>query len=754
MNSQAVLPAWLDTPAWRARAKQRLYSAVARALAPEPELTVSQWADKNRRLSSKASAEPGQWQTSRTPYLRELMDAMTPSHPCTDGDFMKGTQIGGSEAIYNAIGYIADQVPCPVMLVMPTTDTGKRISRQRLQPMIDETPVLQTKFSEAKSRNASNTVLMKDFPGGLLVVAGANSGPGLRAMPMRVVLQDEIDAYPAIVDDEGDPCVLADKRTDQFARAKRFKCSSPKIKGSSRIARRYEAGSQARYHVPCPHCKHLQWLRWPQMRWALERCREVTCPSCGGIGEADLEVSGTHACEHCKAPIDLSAENSREVDTDEVARAWYECEGCGREIDEHHKTAMMEEWPAGLARHIHQSPGPGQVIADDDPDPHAIWAMVRGELKRYRPKYTRPLSWHVSALYSPLGWFSWARAVKQFLEGKLGGYDEETGESHEQEFYNTVLGEPYEIEGEQPKFNVLRQRAEPYEQGQVPAGGLVLYAGVDVQGDRLEVEIDAYGEGEECWTVDYQVLAGDPTRRGAGSVWEALAALRDKAYLHAGGQTLRIKAMAIDSGYLTQEVYDHCRRYARWHVIATKGDGKPGKPILSMPIWVDVNHRGQKLKRGVQLRHIGTDTAKERLYKRLDLEEPGPGYQHFARWLPEEYFKQLTSEKLVRRQVRGGERHEWIKTRERNEALDLKILCYAAAIYGGVQRENWQQLRQTLNPGQRDLFVSAAAAPSGEAQDAAPGDVNAAPDGASQQQPTAKRPLPARRSNFATDWRR
>lgn len=681
---------------------------------------------------------------------------MTPSHPCTDGDFAKGTQIGGSEAIYNAIGYVADKVPAPAMLVMPTTDTSKRVSRQRLQPMIDETPVLQAKFSEAKSRSSANTVLMKDFPGGLLVVAGANSGPGLRSMPMRYVWQDEIDAYPDDVDGEGDPCVLADKRTDQFARAKRFKCSTPKLKGKSRITRRYEAGSQGRYHVPCPHCQALQWLKWGQMRWAMIARREYTCGGCGGISEIDRGAVGAYVCTHCKAPGTLSADDTRELDTEEVERAWYECEVCGREIGEHQKTSMMEEWPAGRARHIHQAPGPGQVLADDDRDPHAVWAMVRGELRRFLPKYTRAMSWHVSALYSPVGWFSWAKAVKQYLEAKKGGYEEETGESLEQVFWNTVLGEAYEVPGEQPKVNIIKQRCEPYALQTVPAGGLVLYSGVDVQGDRLEVEVDAFGEGEECWLVDHQVIHGDPTKRGEGSVWDALAEYRAKAFLHAGGQTLRIRAMAVDSGYLTQDVYDFCRKYAHRHIFATKGDdGQAGKPVLSRPRWVDINHRGQKLKRGVQLWHIGTDTSKERLYRRLDLGVPGPGYQHFPRGLPDEYFEQLTSEKLIRRRVKGAEKREWVKTRERNEALDLKILCYAAAIYGGVQRENWDQLRQTINPGQRDLFASGAQSnATARAEQAEKGDVqphDAAPTSAPS---AAKRqPLQPRRGGFATSWK-
>jgi phage terminase large subunit GpA-like protein len=764
MNAHADLPATL--PEGLRSAKELCRSAASRALAPEPELTVSQWADKNRRLSSKASGEPGQWQTSRTPYLREIMDAMTPSHPCTDGDFIKGTQIGGSEGIYNIIGYCADQVPCPLGLVMPTTDTGKRVSKQRIQPMIDETPALQAKFSESKSRSSSNTVLMKDYVGGVLVIMGANSGPGLRNMPLRIVLQDEIDAYPDDVDGEGDPCVLADKRTDQFSRAKRFKCSTPKILGKSRIHRRYKAGSQARYYVPCPHCEHLQWLRWGQMRWELERRREFVCGGCGGIAEIDRAAAGAHTCTHCQLQSELADTNTRELDNEEVARAWYECEACGAEIDEHHKTAMMEEWPSGRARHIHHAPGPGQVLDDNDPDPHAIWAMVRGELKRFLPRYTRALSWHVPALYSPLGWFSWAKAVKQYLESQKGGYDEESGESLEQVFSNTVLGEAYEIKGEQPKVNVLKQRVESYELGKVPAGGLMLAGSVDVQGDRVEVEVDAFGEGEECWLVDYQVIHGDPSKHGPGSVWEQVIALREKAYPHAGGQTLRVWAMAIDSGYLTNDVYDVCRKYAHRHVFALKGDdGAAGKPVLSRPTWVDINHRGQKIKRGVQLWFLGSDTTKERLFRRLDLTEPGPGYQHFPRGLPDEYFDQLASEKLVRRPIRGGEKREWIKVRERNEAFDLKRMCYAAAIYAGLQRVNWTQLRQTINPEQRDLFAAPVAPESGnqaqradaktDQQDPAPKREEPAPAVAETQVPSAKPQKAASRraSKFVTGWR-
>lgn len=748
-------------PAGLRSARQLCRKTAARALAPEPILTVSSWADSHRMLSTKASTESGKWVTARTPYLREPMDAMSMAHPCRDGAMVKGTQIGASEAIYNALGYYADQVPCPAMLAMPTTDGIKKVSRQRLQPMIDETPVLRAKFAQHKSRDTSNTMSLKDYPGGMWALVGANSGPGLRNMPMRVVLQDEIDAYPDDVDGEGDPCAVADKRTDAFsARCKRFKFSTPKIKGKSRIWKRFEEGTQGRYYVPCPHCEHLQYLRWEQMRWTMVERRELICQDCGGVSEL---ISGQQSCQHCGAAPELTDENTRTVSTDEVDRAWYECEACGGEIREHHKPAMMEEWPAGKARYVHATPGSGEILADEDPDPHAIWAWVRGKIVRFLPRFVRALSWQVPALYSPFK--TWFDCVTEFVAASKGGYDEESGESLLQVFWNTVRGEPFEVPGEQPKVNFIKQRVEAYALQQVPAGGLLLTAFVDVQGDRLEIEVDAFGRGEECWLIDYQVIHGDPRRKGLGSVWEAAIELRRRAYKHAGGNTVRIAAMGVDSGYLTQEVYDFCRTWSHLHVIGTKGANETGKPVISRPSWVDLNHRGKKIKRGVQLWHIGTDTAKERLFGRLDLgidretgeilETGGPGFQHFPRGLPDEYFEGLISEKLIRKKVRGIEKHEWIKTRERNEPLDLKVGCYAVAVYAGLQRVNWDEQERMINPQQRDIF---AGEQEPKAADAGPG---LPPDGTDaaatenevikQVSPIASQRLPRR--NWVTGYR-
>ena len=443
--------------------------------------------------------------------------------------------------------------------------------------------------------------------------------------------------------------------------------------------------------------------------------QELICGDCGGISEI---LPGMTDCEHCGYAPELTDDNTRAVETDEVEKAWYECESCGGEIPEYHKEAMFEEWPAGRARYIHGSPGSGKILDDDDRDPLAIWARIRGKLFRFMPRYVRPMSWHTPAMLSPFGWKSWAACVTQYIKANKGGFDEETGESLLQVFFNTVLGEEFEVEGEQPKINVLKQRVADYELRTVPVGGLLVVAFVDVQGDRLEFEADAFGSGEECWTIDHQVIHGDPRLSGPGSVWAELDKLRTRCYPHAGGQTLPIAALGVDSGYLTQDVYDWTRKWSHRSVIATKGDGTQGKPILGNAVLVDVNHRGKKIKNGARLFHIGVDAAKERFYGRLQLgidsesgdvvEHDGPGFQHFPRGLPDEYFDQIGSEKLHRRKMRDTEVHEWIKTRDRNEALDLKIGCYAVAIYAGMQRINWEHRAGLINPAQRDIFQEAA----------------------------------------------
>lgn len=207
--------------------------------AARTQLTVSQWADRHRVLPG-TNAEPGRWRTSRVPYLGEIMDCLSTASPVERVVLMKGAQTGGTEAGLNAIGYWIAHAPGLILAVWPSIDMVRRNSRTRIEPLIDGTPALRAKIAPARSKDPGNTVGMKEFPGGALVMTGANSATGLRSTPARYLVLDEVDAFPADADGEGDPVALAVQRTVTFrGRRKIFLISTPTEAGLSRIEKAY-----------------------------------------------------------------------------------------------------------------------------------------------------------------------------------------------------------------------------------------------------------------------------------------------------------------------------------------------------------------------------------------------------------------------------------------------------------------------------------------------------------------------------------
>ena len=227
-------------------------------LRPEQPLTVSEWADRHRRLSSKASAEPGPWRTGRTPYLREPMDCLSSTSNVQRVVMMFAAQTGKTESGSNWLGYVIDHAPGPMLLVQPTVEMAKRLSKQRLESLVTETPALAAKIAPSRSRDSGNTMFSKEFPGGMMLLTGANSATGLRSTPCRYIFCDEVDAFPLDVDGEGDPVSLAEKRATTFARRKILLTSTPTVKDFSRIEAEYERSDQRRYFVPCPSCGVMQ----------------------------------------------------------------------------------------------------------------------------------------------------------------------------------------------------------------------------------------------------------------------------------------------------------------------------------------------------------------------------------------------------------------------------------------------------------------------------------------------------------------
>lgn len=256
-------------------------------LEPEPQITVSQWADRHRKLPA-SNAEPGPWRTDRVPYLHEIMDCLSVASPIERVVLMKGAQTGGTEAGLNAIGYWITHAPGLMLAVWPSIEMVRRNSRTRIDPLIEGTPELRAKIAPSRSKDPGNTVALKEFAGGALVMTGANSATGLRSTPARYLVLDEVDGFPADADGEGDPVALAVQRTVTFrGRRKIFLISTPTIAGSSRIERAYLESDQRKFFVPCPHCGTFQALKWAGVKWpdGEPRAAYYACEACGGVIE-------------------------------------------------------------------------------------------------------------------------------------------------------------------------------------------------------------------------------------------------------------------------------------------------------------------------------------------------------------------------------------------------------------------------------------------------------------------------------------
>lgn len=245
---------------------RRLIAQTLGILKPPPRWTVSEWADERRYLSSESSAEPGRYRTDRAPYLRGIMDAVSdPS--ILEIWVMKSAQVGYTEALNNVVGYHIDQDPAPMLMVQPTVEIAEAWSKDRLAPMLRDSPALRGRVKDVRSRDSGNTLLHKQFPGGHITIAGANAPSGLASRPIRITLFDEVDRYPVSAGTEGDPISLGKKRSTTFWNKKFLAGSTPTIKGASRIEAGFEGSDMRYFEVPCPKCGEFQRLIWAQVTW-------------------------------------------------------------------------------------------------------------------------------------------------------------------------------------------------------------------------------------------------------------------------------------------------------------------------------------------------------------------------------------------------------------------------------------------------------------------------------------------------------
>lgn len=587
------------------------------AFKPPEKLTLSEWADRFAYLSVESSAEGGRWHT--LPYQKGIMDAIT-DPKLEQITVMKSARVGYSKILNHTIAYHIHQDPCPIMLVQPTIEDAQGYSKEEIAPMLRDTPCLRGLVSEAKAKDGANTILQKQFPGGTLSMVGANSPRGFRRVSRRVVLFDETDGYPQSAGAEGDQIKLGIRRTEYYWNRSIVAGSTPTIKDFSRIERMFMQGDQRRYFVPCPKCNHMQYLKWPNMRW---------------------------------------------TDNDPATTA-YQCESCSELI----------------------------------PHSKKRWMVERGEWRPTSPGNGKHVSFHIWAAYSYSPNASWSNLVEEFLDAKTDAEQLKT-------FVNTVLGEVWEDEyASKIGASALLERAakETYEHRIVPASVLAVTVGCDVQDDRLSLSVWGWGREEEAWLLDRTKLYGDPSRP---DVWKQLDEVLSAPFLSEDGVDFKVSICAIDSGgHHTADVYSYARERAALGVIAIKGMSTKGKPPLGKASKVDLNRKGQVVRKGAQVFPVGSDTVKSLLFGRLKHNEVGPGYLHFYSTVGTDYFEELTAEKQILRYKQGYPQRVWVKKNTTpNEALDELVYAYSALhrLYQLYDRRTiWDQLERKLRPSPDD----------------------------------------------------
>lgn len=358
-------------------------------------------------------------------------------------------------------------------------------------------------------------------------------------------------------------------------------------------------------------------------------------------------------------------------------RRWHiRCPGCHAEIALEFKHLKFENRPPYRAHYAAQCCGT-VIEAEEKAE------LVReGRFVATHEEGLYP-SWHVDALTSLLT--TWDNIAEAFCAAK-------GDERKEKAFWNLWLGLPFEVKGDAPDYVRLMERRENYPEKQIPASGLLLVAGADVQHSGIWVEVVAYARDRQSWCVWREFLDGDTTDPERGA-WAKLTHLYDEQFTAEAGGARHIDAMAVDAGDggRAHQVYAWVRGRPRAYAI--KGVSGWSAPAIGTPTPVDINLQGKKIRRGAKLWPVGTWSLKAVWYadlrkegKKAGLSEDPPGYCHFGEWLDERYFRQITAEYLATEVYHGRSRRVWKQSFELNHLLDTRIYSLAMAEYLGLSR--------------------------------------------------------------------
>lgn len=646
-----------------------LASVIRRSLRPlrlPRPMRLSEWAEEHFYLSVESSNIEGRWRA--WPFQPGIMDVMADDeiHHVT---IRKSARVGYTKMLLAHTAYEAEHKRRNAVIYQPTDDDRDEFVTTELEPMLRDVKVMRRVMPRFSRRSKDNTLRTKKFTTGILHLRGGKAAKNYRRLTVDTVKYDEFSGFDRDIEKEGSPGKLGDKRTEGAVWPKSIAGSTPKLKHNDNTEdREATADVHLRWNVPCPHCDQLHPITFggkaakAGLKWVDRDATTVAhvCPHCGGL----MTQAQYFGVWQRGVWIDIG--------TGQWLDAWCDFRTAASISGRDWEQTATDRDPATIL------PKPGHVAMH-------VWTACA-------PQAT------------------WVTIVEEFLAA--AELAERGDKSLLKTFVNTTLGETWEEKGETTDEHALQRRAEPYPLGTVPVGALVLTGGIDVQGNRWELDVWGWAPGMESWLIDSQVIEGNPASEAD---WQQVATYLRRRYRQAWhGGTLGVDAWSIDAGHESQAVYHFVRQQqTSLRIYAVKGSSEEGKPIKHTATPVDVNWRGQRFPHGLKLWWVGVDTAKDLLHGQLAIQQPGPGYVHTTKDLPREWYEQITAEQRIPMRVAGGTVMRWVKRRPRNERLDTRNYATHSAYMLGLDRwtdAKWRAVEAAVQPPP-DLFAPPPASP-------------------------------------------
>lgn len=616
-----------------ANAQTALYGVLAMVLQPPPPVNYLAWAKDHIVFSKTASPDfAGRYNERMFPFWSDVLGALGDAEGCRIVTLMGSAQIGKTVvANIFTLGTMAMD-PGLFMYVHPTTDNAVRWSRTKLVPMLRETEALKSAFPE-RSRDSANSALYKERADGrgAILITGANSPASLSLITVPRQVQDDLSKWD-FDNGAGDPEGQADTRSKSVYRAKVFKLSTPTVLPGCKISENFEAGTQETYHVPCPHCGHLQPLEWTNMR------------------------------EH--------------LDPDHPERACFFCTSCGAEIREHHRAQIvLNESLGGKARWVARYPDRRRHHRS-----FRIWAAY-GPLESWENIARAWLKAAANGAESEGD--KRGLAAEQVFLNDYAGMPMEVGEA--------VVD--WQVLRDRAEADARKRAVVPPGAVFLTLGIDVQADRVEWQlvgwgrsQHRWPIDRGVIDGSNSAPGLQNTGFITEP------AMMAAMDRLIARTWPDQAGNARPIDRTAIDGNAWTEDVWEWARRHPANRVMMMRGNDRG--PLIDK-VKKQRNHKGRKLHYASRFYNVNVSALKMRLFTFLRKDDPeSPGYVGFAAGLGDDYFEQLTAERWSPAKVMGRTVYRWENIRPRNEALDTMNQAEAAALPLGVRfmaDEDWDR---------------------------------------------------------------